>query len=355
MSRSKPANSSVQAAIARTASRGMALFFARPVRLFRPTKVNGWQILKHLASQQGTTLTHQYLISLVKLQGIWVIPKHFVPPMIVNASLGSVLWGAYGEASERLDPFLSTHSLSNSALSGAIAGASQAIVAAPAENVRILLERGVAGHSWSCAWKEVFREKGISLASTAGTQNLQDIRQLRGWLQEVGQMAGRGWNGWGWGLGKDTFGFAVFFFLFEISRRTGSVAKAASQDIVSKWPFHHCEYRFHKQTPPIVNGVTLVTGGVIAGISYEYTCRPWDVARREINLERASNPHIREPSYWILKRKLAKDGWQSFFRLPNNPTEVRTKWNVKFLRTAGRVGPWGIGFLVWEAYGNGLS
>lgn len=126
--------------------------------------------------------------------------------MIVNASLGAVLWGAYAEASEQLDPYLSNRSLSNSAVSGAIAGASQAIVAAPAENVRILLEHGITGHSWSCAWKEVFREKGISSAAPIESRNLQDIRQLRGWLQEVGQMAGRGWNGWGWGVGKDTFG-----------------------------------------------------------------------------------------------------------------------------------------------------
>lgn len=56
-----------------------------------------------------------------------------------------------------------------------------------------------------------------------------------------------------------------------------------------------------------------------------------------------------------MKRKVAEDGWQPFFRLPNNPTELRTTWSVKLLRTAGRVGPWGIGFLVWEAYGTGLS
>lgn len=116
------------------------------------------------------------------------------------------MWGSYGEASKMLDPYLSTHSLLNSATSGAIAGASQAIVAAPAENVRILLEQGFGGHSWSCAWKEIFHKKVIQSMSPAQSPTIQGIRQLRGWLQEVGQMAGRGWIGWRWCVGKDTFG-----------------------------------------------------------------------------------------------------------------------------------------------------
>ena len=77
----------IEAAIARTVSRSLALYFARPVRLFRPAKgayalslpychyqcqsiVNGWHILKNLAKREGVTLNHQYLFSLVKLQGV---------------------------------------------------------------------------------------------------------------------------------------------------------------------------------------------------------------------------------------------------------------------------------------------
>ncbi len=125
--------------------------------------------------------------------------------MLVNASLGSVLWGTYGEASIRLEPYLPSHSLSNSAFSGAIAGACQAVVAAPAENVRLLLEGGFGGHSWSCAWKEVFRKKR-TLSTSTTTSQLNEIRELRSWFQEVGQMAGRGWEGWGWGCAKDAVG-----------------------------------------------------------------------------------------------------------------------------------------------------
>ena len=78
----------VYAAIARSATRSLALYFSRPVRLFRPSKgtliarprahvlthalnlVNGWQTLRLLATQQGQSLTPQYMSSLVRQQGV---------------------------------------------------------------------------------------------------------------------------------------------------------------------------------------------------------------------------------------------------------------------------------------------
>ena len=126
--------------------------------------------------------------------------------MVVNASLGAVLWGAYGETSKMLQSSLGSHTLANSAISGAVAGASQALIAAPAENVKFLLEHGLGCHSWSFVWKEVFLKKNVQVPTSAGSTHFQDIRELRGWLQEVSSMASRGWNGWGWGFAKDTIG-----------------------------------------------------------------------------------------------------------------------------------------------------
>lgn len=134
--------------------------------------------------------------------------------MIVNAGLGAVLWGSYAEAGDLLEPWLGEHSLSNAAVSGAIAGASQAIVAAPAENVRLLLEQGFGASSWSCAWKEVFRAGLVPATLRTSSEKLHEIRQLRGWFNDVGQMAGRGWNGWGWGCAKDTIGKDEFSIVF---------------------------------------------------------------------------------------------------------------------------------------------
>lgn len=134
--------------------------------------------------------------------------------MIVNAGLGAVLWVSYAEAGDLLEPWLGEHSLSNAAVSGAIAGASQAIVAAPAENVRILLEQGFGASSWSSAWKEVFRAGLVPAIPKNSTEKLHEIRQLRSWFNDVGQMAGRGWSGWGWGFAKDTIGKEGLFMFF---------------------------------------------------------------------------------------------------------------------------------------------
>lgn len=80
------------------------------------------------------------------------------------------------------------------------------MVAAPAENVRLVLEGGTSGQSWSHAWKEVFR----GTASASRHDTIEDVRQVRNWMKEVGEMAGRGWDGWGWGCAKDICGENAF-------------------------------------------------------------------------------------------------------------------------------------------------
>lgn len=104
-----------------------------------------------------------------------------------------------------MEPRTGRHPIFTAALSGAIAGGAQALVAAPAENVRLSLEGGTVYHSWSHAWKEVFRGTA-SRQSDSPQQNKEDIRQVRRWMKDVGDMAGRGWDGWGWGCSKDICG-----------------------------------------------------------------------------------------------------------------------------------------------------
>ena len=52
--------------------------------------------------------------------------------MLVNGLLGYVLWSTYSEASSFLEPYLASHPTTLAAVSGALAGGTQAIVAAPA-------------------------------------------------------------------------------------------------------------------------------------------------------------------------------------------------------------------------------
>ena len=102
-----------------------------------------------------------------------------------------------------LEPHL-THPLAISLVSGAVAGGAQAVVAAPAENVRLLLEGG-SYSGWSSAWKDVFRDsEGQVKLSKA--ESLHQARQVRQWMSEVSDMAGRGWNGLYWGMAKDSTG-----------------------------------------------------------------------------------------------------------------------------------------------------
>lgn len=126
--------------------------------------------------------------------------------MIVNGALGYVLWSTYSSTSELLEPHLPNSPICVAALSGAVAGGAQALVAAPAENVRLAVEGGsTSARGWSHAWKEVFRG-----TRTAGTQSrideVHEARQVRDWMREVGEMAGRGWDGWAWGCAKDICG-----------------------------------------------------------------------------------------------------------------------------------------------------
>ncbi len=140
-----------------------------------------------------------------RLPQVLVFAKHFLPPLIVNASLGTVLWTAYSESSSALGSYdgLESRPIMIAAISGAVAGGAQAIVAAPAENVRLAIDRGT-GEGWSHAWKEVVR--GTAPNRPNESTGLRELRQVRSWMVDVRNMAGRGWNGWGWGLAKDVCG-----------------------------------------------------------------------------------------------------------------------------------------------------
>lgn len=183
--------------------------------------VSGWHSLRGLAAIDGKSLSPHFVRRLVRTEGVCtkhasasllplihfskllVIPKHFVPPLLVNAVLGTVLWTAYSESSSVLSGE-GVHPIATAAISGAIAGGAQAIVAAPVENARLAIEGGIGGGGWSHAWKEVLR--GTVQDQSTEKKGLHEIRQVRGWMMEVRDMAGRGWNGWGWGLTKDVCG-----------------------------------------------------------------------------------------------------------------------------------------------------
>ena len=116
--------------------------------------------------------------------------------------------------------------------------------------------------------------------------------------------------------------------------------------------------------PRIVHGSCLVTGGVLAGLAYEFASRPFDEARRVVHAQQVSNPlHRTIPAALrALENKLRTDGIRYFFHGPHVHDEASLQADNLLrrrvrsaLRVLGRVGPWGAGFLIWEIYGPGLS
>ena len=133
-----------------------------------------------------------------------------------------------------------------------------------------------------------------------------------------------------------------------------------------------------RHTPRVVHAMTLVAGGAVAGLAYEIVSvshykqpswpiltnpnivqRPLDIARKAVHLDRL-NVHGHHSVTKTLLAHLGNEGLASFFKdptaSPHNSTSQVTRPKLHaFLRTLGRVGPWGIGFLVWEAFGPGIS
>ncbi len=113
----------------------------------------------------------------------------------------------------------------------------------------------------------------------------------------------------------------------------------------------------------MVHGFTLVAGGVAAGLAYEVVSRPWDVARNLAQIERVQSFTTRRPRRYLIDsiaRKIHDDGLLSFFRNAAGKEErsLTSPGRQRLLaaaRTLGRVGPWGVGFLVWETLGPGIS
>lgn len=153
-------------------------------------------------------------------------------------------------------------------------------------------------------------------------------------------------------------GFAVFFSMFEITRRVSTRVKATTQTFLDG--DSEAEKRFpgiRKLAPRVIHAATLVSGGAVAGLSYEMVCRPIDHSRRAYYLhmvhEKGKHSIIR-----TLSHKLKEDGVLSFLKDPSSHLHESPSPRPRlhaFLRTIARVGPWGVGFLVWESLGPGLS
>lgn len=152
-----------------------------------------------------TILKSKYILTYLFHDQFDVFRKHFLPPLVVNAILGTVLWTAYGAAYSVIEPNLHNKPLTSAALSGGMAGGIQALVAAPVENVRFVIEGGAVGQSWLQAWKSMMSDSAW-ISPQAHRVQVKEARAFRNWMRDVQDLAGRGWSGWGWGFAKDICG-----------------------------------------------------------------------------------------------------------------------------------------------------
>jgi len=183
-------------------------------------------------------------------------------------------------------------------------------------------------------------------------------RKSRGWLDE----AGTGGNG----------AVQRMFVVLPLSSRYLKLRvewlpgqKFASQSVIESWKFEFGEGRtasLRHHVPRTVHGITLVSGGVVAGLAYELTSRPFDVARKAVKQYRVIHAQGQGSAMTAVMQKVRQDGIVAFFRdasatdnSAKSPGGASSRRLYPALRTFARVGPWGVGFLVWEAFGPGLS
>jgi hypothetical protein len=157
----------------------------------------------------------------------------------------------------------------------------------------------------------------------------------------------------------------MFFTIFEVTRQVATELKLFSLGLVQ--PFRVADAdrptAIERHLPRVVHGFTLVAGGATAGLAYEVLCRPWDVTRKLAQIERIQSFTTHRPRRYLIDsiaRKIHDDGLLSFFRDAAGKEEgaLSSPRNQRLLvaaRTLGRVGPWGVAFLVWETFGPGIS
>ncbi|GAA5991241.1 hypothetical protein JCM5350_005954 [Sporobolomyces pararoseus] len=275
--------SSTLAALSRTLIATLAFLFKRPIRLFRPVKISTWAGIQAIAQEHGLkTVNRQFVRNLIKKEGWKFIPRHVLPPMVVNAMIGLTLFTSYTTSERLLLRHFTLPTVSSLEpliefvyipfVSGSIAGAAQSILSTPLDNARLLLLRrqrylrqtaegsgrgeavkkeksrrgkgkfkaraGPGGGAGSgslpfLSWYQLLRDSlfqsasihtsnsslPISNSSSSSTTSKNPKTIARERrIEQARQWARKGWSLFGLTLIKDSLGFGIFFATFEVGR-----------------------------------------------------------------------------------------------------------------------------------------
>lgn len=180
------------------ASQFFSFYIRVPVKLFKPARVDYSLLLRHSVDKMSgppnywANSTLGLLYRAIKTHGFRFLPDKLLPPMIANSAVGAVLYTSYLSAlsvmqfakGNEFPTFL------QSLTSGAIAGASQAIVATPLDNLATRFNT------------DILRNPSLSL-----------WKYSRDTLWSIGPRAAYG--GLILNLVKESSSFAVFFGVYE--------------------------------------------------------------------------------------------------------------------------------------------
>ncbi|SCZ87410.1 BZ3500_MvSof-1268-A1-R1_Chr2-2g04876 [Microbotryum saponariae] len=331
-------SSSVLAALTRALFLSLAFLFKRPIRLFRPVKISTWTGLQAIAHEHGhSKVTPAFVRSLIRKQGWSFIPRHLVPPVLVNGLIGLTLFGVYTVSRQvrqgalhQMTPRFgwSSHQSSESYLnshlppdvlshpstqvlipfiSGTLAGASQSIISAPLDNARLLLLRRqhhlrLYGHRTSrnqpgrpnskpfVSWWPLLRD--AVFLNTGSTEKLSNAQKVR-----------RGYTLWVLTLIKDGLGFGAFFATFEVgrsvSRRMGLAwdgiqegdqveendwDEEKNQVVPTPTPSNDPAVKKKRRSAAslLLQSLGILTAGGVAGLCFALVARPFDRMRMVI-------------------------------------------------------------------------
>ncbi|GAA6007236.1 hypothetical protein JCM10207_001555 [Rhodosporidiobolus poonsookiae] len=299
---------STTAAISRALAGMLAFMFKRPIRLFRPVKISTWAGIQAIAEEQGRSVTPGFVRGLLRKEGWRFIPHHVLPPLLVNTAIGLTLFTAYTTSETLLVPhFTSTvsHFLVIPFVSGAIAGAAQALLSAPLDNARLLLLRrqrflrlshaaasnprlrrsrphlssssaaGVPFVSWlSLIRDSVFQSSRNAIGGAAAVTARERLEQGRRWAR-------RGWSLFNLSLVKDSLGFGTFFLIFEVGREASRIGGLKYDGIDPDRPEDEGKQR-RSAFGLVLQSLGILISGGIAGWVFQLVARPFERMRGAI-------------------------------------------------------------------------
>ncbi|KAJ3251085.1 hypothetical protein HDU77_006144 [Chytriomyces hyalinus] len=292
-------------------------WFKMPVKLFRPVAVNPYMVFQHMAHGRGTTADVRFMRRVIREEGVGVVGRNFVPLLLVNSSIGAVLFNTYAGVMHTIDVSPIAEHVHGGmpidlapVVSGLLAGAVQSVFATPVDNLQRSLDpkaivalRSNGGiialvidtlRSVLSSQPEPKPYIPLKNAHASPNHYTHRVHHLRHHVHNRVSPLKPLYHNFRITCLKDSVGFALFFGVFENMRDFGKRMVLRFQD----WQGteHHSN--------PIMKGVTItgpqalavVGAGGLAGMGFQAVGYPIDRIQAEIQ-GRAQAGHVRES--WI--------------------------------------------------------